>query len=370
MGRLRAWLDSDEARDAALPALTFQVVLHLYAALLPMASTVGDLADRDALTVWTRWDAGQYLGIAADGYSATTSPERIVFFPLYPLLIRLGSTLAEPLVVASLVSAVATIVAAVGLYRLARFDASRDVARWTVIFLLAFPTSYSLGAPYSEALFLASATWALVLARGRVGIGAGVAGLLAGLARLQGVFLVPALLLEALRARQRRVVAIAWALVPLLAAAVYLGINLVVFGEPLAFLPMQKQFWFHENALPWEVVGPLVDGVLAGPKDWQWATVTLAPLLAFVLLAIASVWSVLSRRSRPSYAVYVILTAASLATLTWPISVPRYVIGVVPVFLMLGGLARWPAVAAAVALISAACMVVMTTVFLTGGWAP
>ena len=370
MGRLRAWFGSDEARDAALPAVVFQVVVHLYAALLPALSSRGDLAGRDALSAWLRWDAAQYLGIAADGYSATASPERIVFFPLFPLLVRIGSAVAHPIVVASLVSAVATVVAAVGLYRLARLDAPREVARWSVLFLLAFPTSYSLAAPYSEALFLAAATWALVLARTQVGVGAGVAGLLAGLARLQGVFLVPALLLEAMRDRRRRAVAIAWALVPALAIAVYLGINAAVFGDPLAFLPMQRQYWFHENAPPWKVIGPLVGAVLAGPKDDRWLTVSVAPLLSFGLLAVASAWAVASRRSRPSYAAYTVLTTLSLATLTWPISVPRYVMGVVPVFLMLGGLARWPRLATVVVVGSAACMVSLTTVFLTGGWAP
>ena len=366
------WLRSDEARDAALPAVAFVVAVHVLAfAVASVASFAATVPPTgvDLATTWTHWDVGQYLGIAAEGYSATVSPERIVFFPLLPALVRIGSILAPPLVVASAVSAVATIVGVVGVYRLARIDGSRTIARWSVVFLLAYPASFSLVAPYTEALFLAAAAWSLVFARTAAAGSAGVAGFLAALARLQGIFLVPALVLEAWRIRSGRGLAVLAALLPLAAFGVYLALNLVVFGDALAFLRMQRLYWFHENAPPWVVIGELVDGILAGPSNGDWATVVVAPLLAFGLLAVTAAWTLLSRRSRPSYAVYAILTLVTLATLTWPISVPRYILGVIPVFLMLGGLGRWPRLAAVLALASAACMVVLAVVWLTGGWA-
>ena len=282
---------------------------------------------------------------------------------------RIGAIVAPPLLVASAISAVATVVGVVGVYRLARIDGSRTVARWSVVFLLAYPASSSLVAPYTEGLFLAAAAWSLVFARSAAAGSAGLVGFLAALARVQGIFLVPALVLEAWRARPGRALAVLAALLPLAAFGVYLALNLVVFGDPLAFLRMQRTYWFHENAPPWVVIGGLVDGVLAGPSNGDWATVVLAPLLAFGLLAVTAGWTLLSRRSRPSYAAYTILTFVTLATLTWPISVPRYVLGVIPVFLMLGGLGRWPRLATVLALASGACMVVLAVVWFTGGWA-
>jgi hypothetical protein len=365
-----AWLRGEEARDAALPAVAFVAAIHLLAiaATAAIGRTGATPAGVDLVAAWTHWDVGHYLGIAADGYSAADLPERIVFFPLYPALIRLGAAVAPPLLVASAISAAATVAAVVGVYRLARMDGSRTVARWSVVFLLAYPASFSLVAPYTEALFLAATAWSLVLARGAAGA-AGMAGFVAALTRLQGIFLVPALVLEALRARSGRGTALLAALLPLAAFAVYLALNQAVFGDPLAFLRMQRTYWFHENAPPWVVIGGLVDAVLTGPKGGDWPTVVVAPLLAFGLLAIAAAWTLLSRRSRPSYAAYAILTLAALATLTWPISVPRYVLGVVPVFLMLGGLGRWPRLATVAALVSGACMVVLAVVWFTGGWA-
>jgi len=367
------WLRGEEARDAALPAAAFVAAVHLLAVAATAAAAAVDRAGTapagiDLVAAWTHWDVGHYLGIAADGYSATELPERIVFFPLFPVLIRLGSVVAPPLLVASAISAAATVAAVVGVYRLARMDGSRTTARWSVAFLLAYPASFSLVAPYTEALFLAAAAWSLVLARGAAGA-AGVAGFVAALTRLQGLFLVPALVLEALRARSGRATALVAALLPLAAFAVYLALNQAVFGDPLAFLPMQRTYWFHENAPPWVVIGGLMDAVLAGPQGGDWPTVVVAPLLAFGLLAVTAAWTLLSRRSRPSYAAYAILTLAALATLTWPISVPRYVLGVVPVFLMLGGLGRWPRLATVAALVSAVCMVALAVVWFTGGWA-
>jgi hypothetical protein len=370
---IAGWLRGEEARDAALPAVAFVAAVHLLAIVATAVSAATGRATAaptgfDLVAAWTHWDVGHYLGIAADGYSATELPERIVFFPLFPALIRLGSVVAPPLLVASAISAVATVAAVVGVYRLARMDGTRTLARWSVAFLLAYPASFSLVAPYTEGLFLAAAAWSLVLARGAPGA-AGIAGFVAALTRLQGIFLVPALVVEALRARTGRATALVAALLPLAAFAAYLALNQAVFGDPLAFLRMQRSYWFHENAPPWVVIGGLVDAVLAGPRDADWPTVVVAPLLAFGMLAVTAAWTLLSRRSRPSYAAYAILTFAALATLTWPISVPRYVLGVVPVFLMLGGLGRWPRLATAAALVSGACMVVLAVVWFTGGWA-
>jgi len=158
------WLRGEEARDAALPAAAFVAAVHLLAVAATAAAAAVDRAGTapagiDLAAAWTHWDVGHYLGIAADGYSATELPERIVFFPLFPVLIRLGSVVAPPLLVASAISAAATVAAVVGVYRLARMDGTRTLARWSVAFLLAYPASFSLVAPYTEGLFLAAAAW-------------------------------------------------------------------------------------------------------------------------------------------------------------------------------------------------------------------
>jgi hypothetical protein len=160
-----------------------------------------------------------------------------------------------------------------------------------------------------------------------------------------------------------------WLLLPIVGPITYLLINQAVFEDPFRFLAMQREFWFHENAMPWEVIGDLIGDVATRSGEVDWATTYLVPLLGFGLLAVTAVWTIASRRSRPSYAVYAIVTLASLSTLTWPISVARYALGVFPVFLMLGALGRRPAVAVVFGATSAVLLLALTIVFAVGGWA-
>jgi len=363
------WITGDEAVDAVLPALLVQAVLHLVAPLAVAIASGGPVRVGDVLGAWNQWDAPHYLTIAASGYSATANPEYIVFFPLYPALIRLGSVLAEPLLVASVISIACTVVAAVGLYRLARLDAPRAVARAAVVLMLVFPTAFAFAAPYTESLFVAAVVWSFLAARRGDWRGSGLLAMVASLARLQGVFLLPALVVEYLLARRRIDRRGLWLLLPLVGPIAYLLINLAVFDDPLRFLAMQREFWFHENAMPWVVIGGLARDVATRTREVDWATTYLVPLLGFGLLAVTAAWTIVSRRSRPSYAVYAIVTLLSLSTLTWPISVARYALGVFPVFLMLGALGRRPAVAVAFGAASAALLLALTVVFALGGWA-
>src|SRR5215207_1022575 len=87
--RLPSWLD---ARTIALVlAVKALVLLHGVQAFVlwknePPGSFYGWLA------IWNRWDAPHYLDIARMGYVAEGVEARwIVFFPLYPWLVRAAS---------------------------------------------------------------------------------------------------------------------------------------------------------------------------------------------------------------------------------------------------------------------------------------
>ena len=88
-------------------------------------------------------------------------------------------------------STVASLVAAVELYRLAVLDHSPRLARATVWFLFIFPTSYFLHIDYTESLFLALVLGAFLAARDDHWLAAGTLGMLAGLTHANGALLVP-----------------------------------------------------------------------------------------------------------------------------------------------------------------------------------
>jgi hypothetical protein len=339
VSRITRWCRSPEFVDAVLPTLGIRLALLLFAPLAVVL--LGDAGARAGLplNIWNAWDAPHYLEVARLGYDPAGDPARAVLFPLFPALLRAGSLFLPGFIGGLLISVAATVVAAVGIYRLARLDGgSRPVARTAVLALNLFPTSFALVPPYTEPVFLALVIWAFLRARRADWLGAGILGMLAGLTRLPGVFVLPALLLE-LRGRPRSPRMLALLLIGL-APIVYLGINWWAYGDPLFFLGVQQRVFSVHTVVPWAAIDSLMTSVATLGGDSFWATVYVAPLLALLLLSVVLIWTWVSPRGRASYFAYTGLSLLSFASLSWPISVPRYILGVFPLFLMLGGLAR------------------------------
>jgi Gpi18-like mannosyltransferase len=362
--RLRAWAGSAEFADAVLLTLGIRLALLVMA---PVAVILfGDEAARSRIPfdMWNSWDALHYFEVAFGGY---VDPTHAVWFPLLPVLLRMGSLALPPLAAGLAISVLGSVAAAIALYRLSRLDgADRRVARGVVLAMNVFPTAFALVPPYTEPLFLAFAAWALLRARRADWVGAGVFGLLAALTRLPGILILPALLLE-LRGKPRspRMAALSLVLVgPLL----YLGVNWLAYGDPLFFMGVQRDLFQHETVPPWEALGPLLASVSSPRAAPDWLLLYLAPFLAILLLAVTTVWALLAPRGRVSYAVYAGMSLLVFASFSWPISVPRYILGVFPIFLMLGGLAR-SRVGAAVLVASAILLGLLTTQFALGRWA-
>lgn len=368
--RLAGWLQSREFFDAVV--LTTLIRVCLLAAAPIAVTLVGDerARARDLLQIWNAWDTPHYLAIASGGYDPAGDPALVAFFPLLPILIRLGSALVPPLAAGLLISYLATVAAAIGLHRLARLDGGSDgIARNAVLALNLAPTSFALVAPYTEPLFLALVIWAFVRARRDDWLGSGVLGLLAALTRLQGVLLLPALAVEAWARHRRLRLRMAPLLLVALGPLIYVGLNWLAYGDPFFFVGVQQTIFFHRAAPPWEVLTDLWRGVTGVRWGQEWALVYVAPLVAFIVLAAVFAWTLVSRRSRASYAFYTGLTLLSLAMLTWPISTPRYLLGVFPLFLAIAGPAQRPWIGIPLLVGSVALLLVFLAQFSVGGWA-
>jgi len=354
--------------DAVLPTLAIRLVIMAFAVFSVVVFRPDVLPPDPWLDIWNRWDAPHFLEIAAFGYGPPADPARIVLFPLYPLTIAVGAFVMAPLVSAMLVSLVAGLVAAAGLHRLVRLDDSRPAARSAVVAMAIFPTAYAFVAPYSESLFVALAIWSFVRAREGDWRSAGLLGALAAFTRIQGIFLLPALAIEYWLARRRLDRDAAWVAVVGVGLVAYLAVNYVTFGDPTYFVRVQRDTFHVVNVAPWETLGTLWGNVRSSKIGESWVTVYLAPLAAFAILAAASIWTVLSRRSRPSYAVYSIISLVAFASLAWPISVPRYMLGVFPIFLAMGAALRRP-VGPAIAAGSVLLLGMFVSLFAIGHWA-
>src|SRR5688500_9125340 len=247
------WLTHD---DRILLTLTLATKIAVLA-IGVVALWAADGRPPGLLAPWDRWDAPHYTDNAVFGYMANdpgnlTPPPGyaqvfpgdldlyIVFFPLFPWLVAaVNAVIGAPVVAAFVVSTVASFFVAPVLYRLVRADLGATVARWSAALLLVFPTAYFLHIGYTESLFLGLSFASLWLARTNRWVAAGLPGALAALTRANGLVLIPALAIEAwLQWRVHRRLELGPALAigaVLIGFAVYLGVNLAVYGDPFAF---------------------------------------------------------------------------------------------------------------------------------------
>jgi hypothetical protein len=152
--------------------------------------------------IWSNFDGVHYLTIAHRGYLSSTQP----FFPLFPLAIRLVHHLTdfEFLTSGLLVAHLAFIASLFVVWKLLKIDGWQKPWLFFILLML-FPTAYSYGAVYNDALFFLLACLCLYAGRRRNWVLAGCFGALATLTRLNGLVLGIFLAVEYLTAQTHSV---------------------------------------------------------------------------------------------------------------------------------------------------------------------
>ncbi len=213
--------------------------------LLPRARPGGIPGPWGTLGYWANWDGAWYSGIATSGYGLH-APQSTAFFPLYPLLVHLGSSLGGGAALWGVaISLAACFLALYFVYGMAEKLYGGRVARASVLTLAFFPTAFFLNAVYTESFFLALSAgclWAALVRRDL--LLAGFLGALAAATRNLGVLLLLPLFLEWVRDRRgfgsRGLAEMALVPAGLCAYALYLTGR---FGDPLVFARQQRAYW-------------------------------------------------------------------------------------------------------------------------------
>lgn len=210
--------------------------------LLHSNSFVDHLIARDnrflyaVLGVWERFDTLWYIHIAQHGYDR---PAAIVFYPLYPLLIRAASWVIHPPLAAALaIATVAAFFSFWGLQQLLELDYPRSTAIRAVFLAGIWPASCILLAAYAEPLVLAFTVWSLYFARQKRWVLAGLLGFFGGASKAVGCFVAVPLAWIGLRQKTWRVWTAGLALVP--PAAFALWNRLSGFGSAADIYP---RYW-------------------------------------------------------------------------------------------------------------------------------
>ncbi len=155
----------------------------------------GGFISQHLLEPWFRWDTIHYLEISEEGYSADSY--NTVWPPLYPFLIKITAFIFKPpLLAAIIVSNIFFIASIVLLYLLVNYYFNNETAKNSIFYLLLFPASFFLLAPYTDSLYLALSLAVFYALIQKKWLLAGIFSGLAALTRVQGVFLMIPIIIE------------------------------------------------------------------------------------------------------------------------------------------------------------------------------
>ena len=313
-------------------------------------------------SAWQQYDAYHYLRLAEQGYANYTEGGRplfLVFFPLYPWLMRLLH-LAIPsyALCGHILSSLCYIGSCYLFTRLVTEEFGRSVGRLGLLFLTAYPFSFFFASIHTESLFLLLSLACFYFIRRHNYPLAGLLGALAALTRMQGVFLAVIAFVEYChtehplkKLRDKRWDGLwtdlwgklFWMAVIGLGTLTYLILNYVVTGSPFSFMTFQRERWYQGFALFTESLTKLWHGFLSPSAGYEFAAYTTwgPQILLFVFCLVFLFYGV--RRLPPVWTLYYAICVFLNFSLSNPLSCCRYIACAFPLPVMLAiGSKRYP----------------------------
>ena len=322
-----------ELAAAAATALLSRLLLYVLAYAMYRVTGMGTDGFFQSLEpLWTHWDTRHYTGIAQEWYTAVGDERlRLVFFPLYPLLMRLLSSLTgvSVFVAGLLISLVCASISAALVYDLSYMHFGRRTASYSTAYFLLSPLSVFLCCVYTEALFICLTLAAVCLLRRNHPWLAAVSGFLSALTRMPGVIVAGFLIIDWLGRLPREgfsgralLRCAAQVLIVFGGLFLYWGINWAVTGDPMTYLVYQKENWFQEPGSFWGSTANTMHYFLTsvGDGDWlyTWGFQMLCMLGMYLLMAFGA------QRIPFDLAAYSFVYVAVVLSPTWLLSAPRY----------------------------------------------
>lgn len=315
--------------------LVYKMLVFFVANLL-LGLTVKQVFDVGIMNFWLHWDAGAYFEIALNGYTKDIT----AFYPLYPIMINFFNNFMSIDWSATLINFLALWWALVGLWKLSVLDNNKNATWRTIFYLLLFPTAVFLTAFYSESLFLCLAIWTTYFARQRRWSAVFIFGLLAGLARIEGVALIGLLLWEYFSSIKFNFKQIKWPLIsalsPLVGLSLYAVFLWIKFGDGLLFIRIQAN-WYKKPSWPWQTFIDYGRGVFDFSLIHSNFGYYLFIAFDFWMTVIAIILSLfLMKKIRVSYGIYCLI-ATLLTSFTGTLgSNGRRAILLFPLLILLG----------------------------------
>lgn len=360
-----------------LPAFIAGKLVSLLAPMLAVwnqAAAPGHPTYAELLSPFGGWDGDSYKMIAEHGYPsgpldlALSHPGHLwAFFPGYPMLVRAAMVFFPDATTAGvIVNSLGELIALLFLARLALQELSGDTesARFSVWLLAVYPYAVFLTAVYTEGPFLAAAVASLFYMRRGDHLRACILAAVATAIRITGLALIPALLLEyLLRRRWRPRADVLAVLLPVVSLLLFLWYAHATTGDTFAFWHAEQSASFNRfTSWPWNGLQATWDAARGGGR---YSFVYAMELLFGVFGFAAVVYLVLKwREIAPSLIVFAAAVWVLSVSYTSWLSVPRYLMSMVPLFLAGALLTRGrPQLRTSILVVSAGWMGFVSTLF-------
>ncbi|MEI6650531.1 MAG: hypothetical protein WCL23_03805 [Candidatus Moraniibacteriota bacterium] len=285
----------------------------------------------DLVDMHDRWDTHWYKEIVNNGYHLEQNDtlSDVVFFPLYPFLIKVVGTifLGNYVLAGWLISMAALIAGCAYLYALVREFHPEIDPELPVLLMLVFPTAFFFTIVYTEAIFFLFTVACFYYVFKKRFMTAGLFALFGALTHSNGVFLGLPILWETVRLFGWKDALFSKRILPMTFPAIgmfsFLLYDYLKFRDFWLFFKIESA-WGRSFSVNWEHFS-----TFSHP-----AIVNLCIDSAFTVLIIAAIVLVWKKLS-PLYSVFMSLTVLAALTSGTLMSIGRYSLVLFPLFILL-----------------------------------
>jgi len=326
------------------------------------------------LHAFANWDSGWYLKIAQDGYQYLSGEaSNVVFFPLYPLLIRVLTWILhnQELLAGLIISHLAISVTAIFLYKLVRIDYSSKIAWRSVAYLLLFPASFFFASVYTESLFIMLAVLSFYFARRERWLAACLMGLLLGLTKAWGAAIVVPLFFEYLQQKHYSLkyvqTNIFYLLIVPTGTFLYMLFLKIKFGSFMLFASTQG-VWHGETAFNLTaVIEDYWHNMFTSISDNLLYQTAIFFDFAFLIISLALA-VLIFLRVRKSYGIYALIATLIPVTSGIMVSMSRYVLIIFPIYILMARWGKYKLLHISLVMFMTGLLTFLFTLFIHGYW--
>ena len=322
------------------------------------------------IETWNYWDAPHFLYIAKNWYTSQGDPSNfIVFLPFYPILVSgMLSIFRDPVISGVVVSLMSFLLAISILFKLNINFMTKVESYRSIWFLMIFPTSLFLSAPYSESLFILLWSISFLAAFQKKWAIAGIAVGLACITRNFGLLILPSLFVHWLTIKDKKLSDLFFLITPtIVTTGLYLLLNYRVYGDFFAFQKIMNEHWQKTFSFPITSFINTWKLSLNNPLDHYSLTVgwseAIAMTISYGLIPLAY------KKLPKSLFVYHLLATLLISSTSFILSTPRYLLSIPTVFMIIGKSVKNTVAIKVIEFTSIGLLFLLTYAYTKGQWA-